>query len=331
MAYSWCQSPHHSSVNWQNKRNDDFGILWNWLNNIGLIYCHCIQLVSITCRCQWLCTEMEFVTLNETFTVSSSAINSTVGKVDEMSRSEYIFFVAVRGVLRLVIQLTVTFLNFSTIIVIYKNDCLQISSNALVVCFSIGHSFAAIAGILTAVNDNFLLEESKTWTIFCKTCLSIQGFQHSVNCICIMAISIERFYSIKFPIQAFNSNSFRRMMKISRVVLLVSFLQALTMTSIGFFKGYIADYPTACTGHYVFGDEGINLFMITFLVTSLIGLAMTGVYYFHLGPQEMDTDIEPDNTSQHWIQDNQDAVYRYVSFREMGICLLLLLLYLTCK
>ena len=115
-----------------------------------------------------------------------------------------------------------------------------------------------------------------------KTLLSLQGFQHGVNCITIMAISIERFYSIKFPMHAFKSNSFNRMIKFSILILLIAFLQVLTMTSIGFSTGYIADFPSPCTGHFVFGDEGMNLFMVTFFISSLIGITMTGMIIFLL-------------------------------------------------
>ena len=224
---------------------------------------------------------MENTTLSETFTVGS-VINSTVGKGHEMSRSEYIFFIAVRGVLNFVIQVLVTFLNISTIIIIYKNKTLQISSNALVVCFSIGHSSAAVAGISTLVSDHFTPTESKTWKYFCKTYLSLVAFQHSVNCITIMAISIERFYSVKFPLHALKSNTFFRMLKVSVVILLVSFVQVVTIISIGFTTGYIADYPSACTGHYAFGDKGANAFIITFFISSLVGLTMTGMIIFLL-------------------------------------------------
>ena len=219
---------------------------------------------------------MKNTTLYETIT-EGNVINSTDEEVDQMSRDEYIFFVAVRGVLYFVIQLTITFLNISTIIVIYKNRTLQISSNALVLCFSIGHSLAAIVGILTVVNDHLIPLKSEAWKCLCKTYLSLKAFQHSVNCISIMAISIERFYSIKFPMHAFKSNSFCRMMKFSTLILLISFLQVVIMTSIGFFTGYIADCPSPCTGEFVFGDEGITIFMITFLVSSLISLVMTGM------------------------------------------------------
>ena len=49
------------------------------------------------------------------------------------------------------------------------------------------------------------------------------------------------------------------------------------MTLIGFFTGYIADCPSPCTGEFVFGEEGITIFMLTFLVSSLIGLVVTGM------------------------------------------------------
>ena len=221
--------------------------------------------------------EMENTTLYVKFTVGS-VINSTVGEVDEMSRSEYIFFIAVRGVLNFVIQLIVTFLNTSTIIVIFKNKSLQISSNALVVCFSIGHSFAAIVGILTLVCDHFIPTYTETWKICCKTYIFMEAFQHSVNYISIMAISIERFYSIKFPMHAFKSNSFGRMIKVAAVILLFSFLQILTVILIGTFTpAVVIDSSIACTNHYAFGEIGTYIGPAMFAISSLIGLTITGL------------------------------------------------------
>ena len=194
-----------------------------------------------------------------------------------MSRSEYIFFVTVRGVLNFLIQLIVTFLNISAITVIFKNKVLQISSNALVVCFSIGHSFAIIVGILTLVCDHFIPTYEKTWTFCCKTYLFLEGFQHIINYTSTMAISIERFYSIKCPMHAFKSNSFGRMLKVSIIILLIAFLLIITMTLMGTFTGDVINSPTACTTHYVFGEEGTIIYVATFLICSVIGLVMTGL------------------------------------------------------
>ena len=36
----------------------------------------------------------------------------------------------------------------------------------------------------------------------------------------------------------------------------------------------------------------------------------------------MDTETEPDNSPQHRVQDNKDALHRLVSFGEMGARLL---------
>ena len=59
-----------------------------------------------------------------------------------MTRSQFIFYVSVRGVLLSVVMVLVSFLNISTIAVIYKYRVLQITSNALIMCFSVGHSLA---------------------------------------------------------------------------------------------------------------------------------------------------------------------------------------------
>ena len=219
---------------------------------------------------------MESTTLSETLTSTSVNI-STVVEEDEMTGSEYIFFVAVRGVLNFIIQVVVTFLNISTIVVIFKNKTLQISSNGLVVCFSIGHSFAVIVGILTLVCDHFVPTYSEAWKLCCKTYIFLEGYQHIINYTSTMAISIERFYGIKFPLHAFKYNSFGRMFKVAVVILLVSFLIILAMTLIGTFTGDVIDSPTACTTHYVFGEEGTFIYVAIFIISSVIGLTMTGL------------------------------------------------------
>ena len=145
-------------------------------------------------------------------------------------------------------------------------------------------------------------QKVKHGTYFCKTYLSLVGFQHCVNRMTIMAISIERFYSIKFPLHAFKSNTFFKMMKFSMAILLISFLQVVTMISIGFSTGYIVDYPSACTGHYVFGDEGTNLFMITFVISSLIGFTMTGMIIFLL-------------VHKQWTQNMNQTIHHNTEYR----------------
>ena len=64
-----------------------------------------------------------------------------------MTTSQFIFYVSVRGVLLTAVKVFVSFLNISTITVIYKYRVLQITSNALIVCFSVGHSLAIIGGV----------------------------------------------------------------------------------------------------------------------------------------------------------------------------------------
>ena len=67
---------------------------------------------------------------------------------DNKNTSEFVFTLIVRGVKHYMVLLVSTFLNVSTMVVIYKNRSLQISSNALVISFSIGHSLAAFVGTL---------------------------------------------------------------------------------------------------------------------------------------------------------------------------------------
>ena len=54
---------------------------------------------------------------------------------DDQNTSEFVFTLIVRGVIHYMVLLPSTFLNVSTMVVIYKNRSLQISSNALVISF----------------------------------------------------------------------------------------------------------------------------------------------------------------------------------------------------
>ena len=51
-----------------------------------------------------------------------------------------------------------------------------------------------------------------------------QLLQQTVNVISIMAIGIERMYSIYFPLHAYKTNSFKIMAKISLLIIVWSFL-----------------------------------------------------------------------------------------------------------
>ena len=60
-----------------------------------------------------------------------------------------IFTIAIRGVVLYCVQLIATFLNITTMVATFKYKNLQITSNALIVCFSLGNSVAGIIGTMT--------------------------------------------------------------------------------------------------------------------------------------------------------------------------------------
>ena len=116
-----------------------------------------------------------------------------------LTKSEFVFSLIVRGVVHYMVLLLSTFLNVSTIVVIYKNRSLQISSNALVISFSIGHSLAVFDGTLLWFVDYGLEPMTKLWKIYCTMFIFFAINQQTINYITIMAISIERVCSIILP------------------------------------------------------------------------------------------------------------------------------------
>ena len=80
-----------------------------------------------------------------------------------------------------------------------------------------------------------------------------------------MAISIERVYSIYFPLQSYKTNSFQRMMKVALIIL----CSALTITLVGLTMGFYTENFTdtlVCIGPTVAGRQGA----LTVIATSLI-------------------------------------------------------------
>ena len=174
---------------------------------------------------------MENITkcINETFFVDDEQ--------DDLSEKEYLFKVAVRGVLNYIVQLIATFLNVSTIVVIWKYRGLHITSNALLVCFSIGNSLAFINGTLAILTDFILNVNTKSWKIVCTGLNFFLLLQQYVNIISITAISIERVYCIFFPLHSFQHNNFTKMTKVSIFILIFAFLIVSTEITLGFFLG----------------------------------------------------------------------------------------------
>ena len=73
---------------------------------------------------------MENSTVNPDYTTSVLTEDKSI-----LTEKLFLFMIAIRGVLNFIVQFIATFLNVSTIIAISKYKDLQITSNALVVCF----------------------------------------------------------------------------------------------------------------------------------------------------------------------------------------------------
>ena len=124
-------------------------------------------------------------------------LTSTNNEEDEpMTGYQFIFYVSVRGVLLSAVMVFVSFLNISTIAVIYKYRLLQITSNALIVCFSVGYSLAIITASVLLLSDYILHRNTPAWKINCVLLAFFTVYQHTNNYFTIAAISIERVYSI---------------------------------------------------------------------------------------------------------------------------------------
>ena len=107
---------------------------------------------------------------------------------DSLTKSEFVFTLIVRGVMHYMILLVSSFLNVSTVVVIYRNKSLQISSNALIISFSIGHSLAAIVGTLLWLPYCGLPPLTKLWKIHCTIFIFFVVIQQTINYISINSI-----------------------------------------------------------------------------------------------------------------------------------------------
>ena len=111
----------------------------------------------------------------------------------------FVFNVVVREILNCIVNFMATFLNITTVIVICRCKNLQITSNALVMSFSIGNSLSGVNGILTVVTSFFLDKNRHQWKIVCVILGFFLIWQQFINIFSLMAISIERVYSIFSP------------------------------------------------------------------------------------------------------------------------------------
>ena len=124
-------------------------------------------------------------------------------------------------------------------------------------------------------------------------------FQHVNNLISITAISIERVYSIYFPLHSYRNNSFGRMLKVSVTVLTISCAMIITVITIGFFTGNFQD-TSKCTAYLVTGRYGFLLGIVTFSIGSVVcissSLLIVGKLMHRKQNRNLRTSTGPTNT-----------------------------------
>ena len=219
------------------------------------------------------------MTMDYSENVTNGSININLTSTDHedgtmMTKSQFIFYVSVRGVLLSAVMVFVSFLNISTIVVIYKYRVLQITSNALIVCFSVGHSLSIITASTFVLSDYAINRNTLAWKLNCILLGFLTVYQQTNNYFSVTAISIERVYSIYFPLHSYKSNSFGRMTKVALSILSISLIQTIIQNSIGFFTDDKRD-TSRCTGFSIMGKYGVIFGMTIFSISSIVCFSMS--------------------------------------------------------
>ena len=233
----------------------------------------------------------------ENVTNGSIIINLTsVADEDDtmMTTSQFIFYVSVRGVLLSVVMVLVSFLNISTIAVIYKYRVLQITSNALIVCFSVGHSLAIITATTVLLSDYAFHRNTLVWKLNCVLLTFFSVYQIVNNFFTITAISIERVYSIYYPLHSYKFSSFGRMTKVTVSILGVSFVETIIQITIGFLADDKRD-SSMCTGYLIMGTYGIIFGMVIYSICSIVCLSMSLLIVVKLIQRKRGQDLRSNN------------------------------------
>ena len=218
---------------------------------------------------------MDFIENTQNGSVIKSLTSAAdAEKVEPMTRSEFIFYVSIRGVLLSAVMMFVSFLNINTIVVIYKYRVLQITSNALIVCFSVGHSLAVFSATLLLLSDYVLPRNTLAWKVNCVSFAFLGLYQHVNNLISITAINTERTYTIYFPLDSHKNNSFGRMMKVAVAVLSISCVTIITAITIGFLTGNLKN-TSKCTVYVVIGRYGWLVGFVTFSIGSIVCISLS--------------------------------------------------------
>ena len=179
------------------------------------------------------------------------------------TRLQVLFVLVVRGVLFFVCNLASTILNVSTIITIYKNKTLQVTSNGLIIGFSVGHSFAVATAVSSLFTDFILDNDTHEWKVTCIVSMVFLVWPQVNNMLCVMAIGIERVYRLYFPLHAYHTNSFSTMIKISAFVGVVSALLVPCVTLFGIYNDNFTD-TSLCIG-----TAGKDVLVTDFLLVRL--------------------------------------------------------------
>ena len=193
------------------------------------------------------------------------------------TRTQIIFLILVKGVLNISVDLLSTVLSVTTVVAMSRYKNLQITSNALIVCFSIGNSVKALGGgVLTIFNIFYWDTSSKEWAIACTVVQTyMQLLQHITNVFSLAAISVERVYSIYFPFHARKNNNFHRMVKIASILLVFCIMVTTIFISFGFIFGNFAT-RSYCLISIVTGKFMMTFVLLpVFLLGSLITLVNT--------------------------------------------------------
>ena len=190
------------------------------------------------------------------------------------TRLQFLFILVVRGVLFFLCNLVSTILNTSTIITIYKNKALQVTSNGLIIGFSVGHSVAVATSVSSLFTDFILDNDTYEWKVTCTVSVVFLVWPPVNNMLCVMAIGIETVYSLYFPLHAYHTNSFSKMIKFSALIVVVSALLVACVTLLGIYNDNLND-TSLCIGTTAFGTAGKDVLVTVFFVSSAIGLTMS--------------------------------------------------------
>ena len=90
----------------------------------------------------------------------------------------------------------------------------------------------------------------------------------------ITAISIERVYSIYYPLHSYKFNNFGRMTKVAVSILSISLIQPITEIIIGFSTDNLTN-TSMCTPYIVVGRYGWFFGIIIFSISSIVCLSMS--------------------------------------------------------